>query len=384
VEMCSPGPVSTRVTYTTAQLNCLRQQQCVGIPRKTRRLIFSLGIRNKLHTCLRPKNIPVKITSTRRASWESTSWRQRELLQVPLQPRQRAKRSVPVAPPTSVMLSNLRSISNKFDEVSFKINEHRPDVAIFTESWLCPEIPDSSLTINGYSICRKDRSRNGGGIIAYISERYSYRVLNDSDIPSLGSCDTEILPIVFSSVPFIIICLYHPFWNDSVRDEKCISCMCDMLDFALTNTHFDPCKLRLMICGDFNGLHQRYENISQVTQLIPVVKTPTRGPNVLDQIFCNFSFNCQPKVLPPIGKSDHCVVLWCQSARPRLAVRKVLSRKFSASRKALLNELIVRTDWLALVEAADDVDSCAFSLLWSLFFMYDFCFPARSVRFLHG
>ena len=99
------------------------------------------------------------------------------------------------------------------------------------------------------------------------------------------------------------------------------SCICDRLDFALTNTHFDPCKLRLMICGDFNGLHQRYENLSQVTQLMPVVKTPARGSNVLDQIFSNFSFNCQPKVLPPIGKSDHCVVLWCQSARSRHTVR---------------------------------------------------------------
>ena len=119
-----------------------------------------------------------------------------------------------------INISSMRFL--RFDEVSLKIDEHRPDAAILTESWLCPDIPDSSLAINGYSICRKDRSRNGGGIITYIAESYSYRVLSDSDIPSLRQCDTEFLPILFLSVPIIIICLYHPFWNDSLRDKECI------------------------------------------------------------------------------------------------------------------------------------------------------------------
>ena len=113
--------------------------------------------------------------------------------------------------------------------------------------------------------------------------------------------------------------------------------------------------------------------ICHITQLKPVVKVPTRGSNVLDQIFCYFSFNSEPRVLPPIGKSDHCV-LWCERPLPRPPPCKVLIRKFSASRRALLEQLIVRTDWLALVEAAENVVSCAFFLLLSLFLYMTFVF----------
>ncbi len=379
MELSSPSADSARLVYSTSKLLRLRQQQCIGFPRNLRRQLFSLGIRNKQHTCSRPQSIPVRVT-TRRSRASSDS-RKRELLKVPLTPRTRARRTPPAALPTSMILSNLRSISNKFDEVSLKIGVHRPDVAIFTESWLSPDVPDSALSITSYTLCRKDRSRNGGGIITYISERYSYRILNDSDVPSLSSCDTEFLPIIFTSVPFFVISLYHPFWNDSAKDDKCISCISDMLDFVMTTSCFDSCKMRLLICGDFNGLKDRYDEISQVTQLKAVVEVPTRGSNILDQFFCNFSFNCSPEVLPPIGKSDHSVVLWSERPAPRPTPRKVVIRKVTPGRRALLEELIARTDWLALVQAADNVDSCASSLLNCLFSLYDFCFPFRTVRF---
>jgi len=136
MELSSPSADSARLVYSTSQLLRLRQQQCIGLPRNLRRQLFSLGIRNKQHRCSRPQSIPVRVT-TRRSRARRDS-RKRELLKVPLTPKTRARRTPPAALPTSIILSNLRSISNKFDEVSLRIGAHRPDVVIFTESWLSP------------------------------------------------------------------------------------------------------------------------------------------------------------------------------------------------------------------------------------------------------
>ena len=95
----------------------------------------------------------------------------------------------------------------------------------------------------------------------------------------------------------------------------------------------------------------------------------------------NFSFGCPPQILPPIGKSNHCVVVCRESTHPRPTVRKVETRKFSVSHRALLDDIVVRPDWLALGMAADDVDSRASSLLDLVFSLYDHCFPTRVVRF---
>jgi hypothetical protein len=95
----------------------------------------------------------------------------------------------------------------------------------------------------------------------------------------------------------------------------------------------------------------------------------------------NFSFGCPPQILPPIGKSDHCVVVCRERSRPRPAVRKVSIRKFSSSRRALLHDLIFSIDWLALVKSAGDINSCASFLFDSLFALFEYCFPLRVVRF---
>jgi hypothetical protein len=154
-----------------------------------------------------------------------------------------------------------------------------------------------------------------------------------------------------------------------------------MIDFVLTSSPFDPDKFRLIVCGDFNGLNQRYNDLSHATLLRPIVHKPTRGSNVLDQIFVNFPILSQPKILPPLGKSDHSVIFWCDRPHRCSSVRKVVTRKFSASRRSRFAELLIRTDWLTLVKTAKDLDSCASFFMAALFHLYNLCFPERTIRF---
>ena len=44
----------------------------------------------------------------------------------------------------------------------------KPDVIVFTKTWLDADIPDSCISLPGYNIVRKDRNKYGGGIIIYV------------------------------------------------------------------------------------------------------------------------------------------------------------------------------------------------------------------------
>ena len=125
-EMCSQASPTNRQCYSPAQLLSLRQS-CAGISRKTRRLIFSLGICNTQHVCSLRKSVPVRVTQRRRCERRPED-RQRELVRVPLECHRRNRRTIRAQPPSSMMLSNLRSISNKVDEVTLKIKEQSPEV----------------------------------------------------------------------------------------------------------------------------------------------------------------------------------------------------------------------------------------------------------------
>lgn len=94
----------------------------------------------------------------------------------------------------SVLLTNVRSISNKFDEVTVRITDLKPDLAAFTESWLDEETPNASISIPHYNIQRRDRIRGkGGGILCYISDFYTCVDIDSASVPSLSNVATEFL-----------------------------------------------------------------------------------------------------------------------------------------------------------------------------------------------
>lgn len=69
----------------------------------------------------------------------------------------------------NILVSNVRSLEPKIDELSCILKLNAVNVACITETWLKPEIPDSMVSIHDFNLYRKDRSTRGGGIAAYIS-----------------------------------------------------------------------------------------------------------------------------------------------------------------------------------------------------------------------
>lgn len=288
--------------------------------------------------------------------------------------------SITTAP--TVFLTNVRAISNKLDEVTLSLRTHKPDIAVITETWLDNTTPISisiSISIQGYNIARLDRNSRGGGILIYVADNLSFNVLDLHSIPNISRSESEILPVIIDG-SLLVVCLYHPFWNDSHRDSECISSLIDIIDYTLTNIAFDPSRFKCLICGDFNGLRSHYVDIQHQTGLTPIVTAATRGCNILDQIFTDIPLMSNPVILPPIARSDHCIVLWRQSRFMRNKSVKRRIRIQSKARRAQFNDLICRYDWLALVNSTTNVNEAAQILLESLKSLYDLCFPLRTVR----
>ena len=85
----------------------------------------------------------------------------------------------------SVLSTNVRSLRNKMDELQAVVDVNNPDIVCITESWLKPDIPDSTVRLSKYILFRRDRPTHAGGVCAYVN----------SDIPSLRISEFEFSEI---------------------------------------------------------------------------------------------------------------------------------------------------------------------------------------------
>ena len=62
---------------------------------------------------------------------------------------------------------NIVSLLKKIDEINFSMTNKFIDLIAFNETRLDPNITDNMISLDGYDVIRKDRSRNGGGVCIY-------------------------------------------------------------------------------------------------------------------------------------------------------------------------------------------------------------------------
>ena len=106
------------------------------------------------------------------------------------------------APLPGLILANVRSLSNKLDELQLRLmtdKGYSHTAAFgFTETWLHSNIPDTAMALPGYQLFRVDRDATstgktkGGGVCFYVSNEWC----SDSTVISvLCSPDLELLVI---------------------------------------------------------------------------------------------------------------------------------------------------------------------------------------------
>ena len=96
--------------------------------------------------------------------------------------RQRVRRRGNRPPLPTITMANLRSISNKIDEIRgsarYICDFRESSLLCFTETWLTPSIPSDAIDIDGFQLIRLDRSQTttqkskGGGVCIYMNENW--------------------------------------------------------------------------------------------------------------------------------------------------------------------------------------------------------------------
>lgn len=122
--------------------------------------------------------------------------------------RQRLRRRVNNPPLPTMILSNVRSLRNKMDELrslSSHCHEFREAcIMVLTESWLRRDIPNDLIQLDGFSCVRADREATsgksrGGGICVYVKDSWCSQFTIRETI-----CDPDIEALCLTMRPYYL------------------------------------------------------------------------------------------------------------------------------------------------------------------------------------
>lgn len=188
-----------------------------------------------------------------------------------------------------------------------------PDLISICETWCDQSILFTLHPFDEYVIFRKDRNKNGGGVLIMILKKFqpSECKINTLNTESVWcQCNLGIVQFIFG-------CVYRPPEHNTEMLQNISSCI-----NTICNTYFNH---KLIIYGDFNfpsiiwnadtpsstnDLEIQFieclldNNLSQLTNF------PTRILNTLDLVITNIPNNCTCFPTPNLISSDHeCISL---------------------------------------------------------------------------
>ncbi|XP_063913244.1 uncharacterized protein LOC135129908 [Zophobas morio] len=172
------------------------------------------------------------------------------------------------------------------------------------------DIPDSVVSLPGYSIYRCDRVNIiGGGVCIYIKNSKFIKFSIISQPCHIGDIDLLHLNFSSSHIQFSLVCLYRPHYIPEENDNL-------LFDKLFQMSHNNS---NLIICGDFNysDIDSKSRNFIQClnnSNLEQLITEHTRfrlnqTPSTLDLLLTNSSqLLTEHEILPPIGNSDHALI----------------------------------------------------------------------------
>jgi ribonucleases P/MRP protein subunit RPP40 len=228
----------------------------------------------------------------------------------------------------SCLYLNARSIVNKHKELEAYVREENIDIIGITETWMNESISDSEMSIEGYTLLRKDRNdsekHRGGGVALYVQVDLSCVIreeLYEQHFPESLWCNISCL----GENTLIGVCYRAP-------DSKQLS------DLALYSLIDRASNDNVVIMGDFNFPELDWSRPETIDESHPfveclsnnflsqAVEQPTRENNYLDLVLSSDSNLIENvRVGEPFETSDHQII------RFNLVGNKVLDRVIKKS-----------------------------------------------------
>lgn len=130
------------------------------------------------------------------------------------------------------------------------ISTSTPQVLIFTETWLSPDISDSELCLTNYRIYRSDRhNRRGGGVLLAVKN-----TINSSFVCKYTYKASEHLAVKLDQLNLIIFVSYiSPHTSPLLHNNDFFYIYCNFSKFVIeTLDSLNQPNLRTVLVGDYN------------------------------------------------------------------------------------------------------------------------------------
>lgn len=249
----------------------------------------------------------------------------------------------------TLIVSNVRSLISKVDELDMVSSHNNADIICISESWLNSCIADSSVSLPNRILFRSDRtSARGGGVCIYVSQSIPCRRINafeQADVESLWvSVRPHRLPREVSVI--LVSVIYNSTSSNADYNTKLYQHIQINVDKFLR----DHPEALVLITGDFNPNSTGFseKQIKAMTGLKQIITVKTRDTGILDWCLTNKpKLFDKPLQLPKIGQSDHYTVL-IKPVFPSLNIksnRSMYKRDMRESKIRTLGQWITEQNW---------------------------------------
>jgi exonuclease III len=219
-----------------------------------------------------------------------------------------------------VLVINFQSVKNKRSELQVMIESSKPDIIIGTETWLNDRVNSSEVFPPelGYDVIRRDRQGDSHeGVFIAARSALSLNHLHTGKDTELVAGSINISP----RKKAILTCLYRPpNRQDQDTTDKAIQDISELRrchkndtfilggDFSLPDINWQ--NYSIQGSNTSKDMNNSFLKMSADLNLQQMVNLPTRGDSILDLLFTSHPGQmARCKTIPPLGNSDHDVVL---------------------------------------------------------------------------
>ena len=247
------------------------------------------------------------------------------------------------------LYTNAQSIVKKLPELRLYITEEDPDIVAITESWTSDNNPDSEISIDGYTLFRKDRKHinktRGGGCLMYIKESINAvineQMTNSENVESVW-CDIK----TDNSSVLVGVCYRSP--NNTVDENT-----------ALYNLLKQSSQAHCVIMGDFNQPEIKWDmceatgsgaellDVIQDVFLTQHVMLPThKHGNILDLILTSEPNMVEEiSIREPLSTSDHNMIMFDVTVSITMKRRKQVTYDYKKGDYEAMRQFLSQIDW---------------------------------------
>jgi len=281
---------------------------------------------------------------------------------------------------------NCRSLLSSLEEVYLLMQTYSVDIMTLSETWLNETISDLEIQLvcsnDYYSVVRRDRNRQGGGVAIIISKAIPFCLCPGFSEGKVESLCVNLFP--GSRWAILLCCIYrspsdyHSFHNVTVECEKVLKNCCQ----------------KLLILGDFNADLTQFN--SQQTKFLnsfvrqfdlhELVKSPTRvtatTSSQLDLILTNCPSYFHTTAAIPCNASDHHVVMthFCVRGFSECLKHNVISvRQYHKIDIEMLDKVLLDDSWSGIFDIAD-INVCTEAFTLVMQHVMNALVPLRTLR----